>query len=692
MNIDSVARLIEASSFTEFRTIAYRFLQMIGLVSAQYCDGPYDGGMDFSLPEREGGLRPGVQISVEDNWQSKLWKDVRKQKKNFKANLVYFVSSRRIPEHSFEDVKSEIFASEGVSVIRYDNQSIATKFLKENSLDQLFNILGISVATDITSSLKKYRGAASEAVAAMMVFGEQARDLRKSMFGELIKAVLHRSETQLSREALADDVIQNNGLSSSQKQLIQGHVDRLLQTRELVLQGGIVTLPASELERFDSLERLSDYQIGKLYESVHAYLMSEHVDVKKGPQELLIGNLLELATCLVTHQFSQDDKGGEEYEIYSQVLERVTSHVGKEKARAIFTGLAEVVAKSDFAKDIVAAKLYAMMLNSNSDQIAMALGGTGISVLIDASVAIPMLCGLVYESTLDRPGHSARLLYELIREHEFTAIVPRVYVEEFAAHLIEACRQYGAVLDAGISIPSSNNAFVSHFSSYADDNGLTFDEYAAVFGVRAKLLRGEVSDAQFYHARDRAVVEITALLARYGIGVVETKGWTKVVFDGISSAVEKVGYQRPEVLIKHDASVVTYLSGNEIPSDQAKILCTWDRILYDQNPDGGFGYVVMNPVATIDLFAIAKGRRTDYPLSTLMDFARLQTEESRALADAIWDQIASVEAEALSDAKLFSIARQFKEKYVTNGAMVAPLDEKNIAQAWLAWKNSRLTA
>lgn len=690
MNLDAVARLIEGSSFTEFRTICNKFLQLIGLQSATYCDGPYDGGTDFSL-EKQGELRPAVQISVESDWRKKIQKDVQKLKTKYNSNLVYFLSSRRIPEGSFEEVKGSILNAEQVVVVRHDNQAMATVFIKEGEVEFLLNILGIDVGQLVRGNqgkLGKYKGPSSEVVSSFLIFGDEAKDLRKHVFGSLIKAELGKSTAPTKRRDLIERVVSSNSLSVNQEGLVGAHIDRLIQAGEMVSHPDGLVLSFEEQKKFKSLEQITEYEIASILKAVDLYLKEQHVDLNEESREIIVSNFIDLAICLVVNQFSMDD-GGKELELYHNIKGYLHEKIGDKESTKLLTGLAEIVASSDFSKQVVAAKLYTTILNASSDQVALALGGRGgVMVFFDSSVLIPMLCGLVFKPAVDRSGNSARLLFELMGEHHFSGVVPVVYVEEVAAHLIEACRDYAAILQEGEGIHGSDNAFVSHFSSCREREGITFEEYVMTFGVRLEKIKPDMSDALFYTIRDKAMIEITSLLERYSLEVAETRQFTASALKRVYGALEVAGIGRPEVLVKHDAAVVSSLSGNQFPSDQAKILCTWDKIHHDVNPDGDWGYIVMNPFATIDLFAIAKGKHTNYPLSTLLDFMKIQTEDSRALADKIWDSIASYEKGGLSDARLLSMARKFKEKFLDEKAEAKEIAPEDISKAWMAWKNS----
>lgn len=110
MNIESLARLIEAADVSVFRSITAIFVPLIGFDEASYCDGSHDGGKDFSLLKMPGsGIEVGIQISVDKDWRKKIEIDAAKLKKNYSTNLMHFICSRRIPEGSFEKLKEEIF-------------------------------------------------------------------------------------------------------------------------------------------------------------------------------------------------------------------------------------------------------------------------------------------------------------------------------------------------------------------------------------------------------------------------------------------------------------------------------------------------------------------------------------------------------------------------------------------------------
>ena len=125
-------------------------------------------------------------------------------------------------------------------------------------------------------------------------------------------------------------------------------------------------------------------------------------------------------------------------------------YVEVEKVNELFVTIAERISQTPYGTRISSTALYLSVLNTNSEHLLEALGGNvGAYIYLDSSVTIPMICGLLFDQFTGGYGHSANLLYNLIMDHKFSALIPDVYVEEIAAHLIEACRDYTKILEMG---------------------------------------------------------------------------------------------------------------------------------------------------------------------------------------------------------------------------------------------------
>lgn len=688
MNIETFSRLIEASDVSVFRSLTTILIPLIGIGGADYCDGPYDGGKDFNLAIiPKSGVKIGIQISVEKKWEAKLRSDALKLQKNYATNVIYFISSRRIPESSYEKIKESLLLGNGITVIKFDNQAIATRFIDNNMVNDALILMGIDT-NSTPNEYKKYLGPKNEAVSSLLLFDENTKDLRQRFFQSIIMSVLSRSSAGLSHIDLLDEIKINFSIQDNQFVQVRSNIDRLLQVGKIKSVGNILTLSTYEKDRFLGLKESTELELNYLRNSFHKEVMRLLGNLDSRTNDLLISNFLELTVYLSGKNYSTYDGELKQNEAYVLIRDILSSNFGIEKTSEIFKNLSAFFANSEFAKHIACAKLYDAFLNTKSSHLINALGGTeSLNVYIDSSVFIPIICSLLFDKVQDRFSQSGSSLYRLINNHKFKAIVPHDYMEEVASHLIEACRDYKHIIEQDIDLSHSGNAFVSHYSKYKHNNSsITFNEYVKVFGIRLENIHNQMSDDLFYSIRDKVSREITSISSKYDF-IIE-----KLSVDYLESKIEQYReflydnkLTRPDVLIRHDARVIGYLSGDYVQSGVVKLLCTWDKVHSIKNPDGNDGYYVMHPIAVIDYFSLAKGNG-ETSISHLLDFAMMQEETDLELSSKIWDAIARVENENLSDANLLISAKEFKEQYMENHANDDKIASAMIEREWMAWK------
>lgn len=536
----------------------------------------------------------------------------------------------------------------------------------------------------------KYLDPKNEAVASLLLFDDDSKDLRERFFQSIIKSSLSR-EQESGRDALIDIVKNHYKLADTQKVKLNSSIDRLLQKGEIVSEKGLLKLSKGDAEKYLGLRRTTELELDVLKSDFENRLLNMSPSLDGKTKELLLENFLELTISLVGKNYSTYDNGVKRNLPYEAVKEIISTKYGVDRSTEIFNELSEFLSDKDFIKHVACAKLYEAFLNTDSSHLINALGGTeNLNVYLDSSVFIPILCALLYEPVNSRFSKSGASLHKLIEDHRFSAIVPSDYIEEVSSHLIEACRDYKHIIDSDIDLSYSGNAFVSHFSMMRKSGyDLSFDEYVKVFGVRLGSISESMSDSAFWSVRDRASSEIGRLSARYGFSV------QKIVVEHLSSKVESLkslleekNISKPEVLIKHDAKVIEYLSGDYVPSGHVKVLCTWDKVHSLKNPEGLDGYFVMHPIAIIDYLSLAKGNGSSYGVSHLLDFASMQAETDLELSGKIWDAIAKTEKGNLSDAALLTKAKVFQEKYIKDYANDESVIDKSVEQVWIAWKKA----
>jgi len=616
--------------------------------------------------------------------------DAAKAKRIHGLNALYFISSKRIPGASFAPVRAEVAKTTGLNLFSVDNQAIATEFIRANKVALLLECFGIHLPDDERN--EKFLVPQNEAVASLLVFGSDARDFRDGMIDSTIKAVLAK-QGELLRSDLIPHVLASAGLKEDQGASVNSGIDRLLQSEQIVSQTKKISLADSEREIFEGLQAASAFELSVLRGEVEAYLQV-HGSVPASEGELVLSNLLELTAALVSeslHIAGAEQRRSQLFEVVKAALSNV---VGDAEALTVFSSLAKIVAESQFGKRMASARLYQILLGLNSRTLIAALGGNrGLDAYLDTSVFIPMVCGALFEPGADRFGKSGSDLFGLMREHQFEAVLPQWYLEETAAHLINACRNYRHILAEGVDISRSTNAFVSHYSSIKRSQvnaELTFDDYVAVFGIKLGSLPDELSDADFFRARDRAMSEIRRIALKYGVRIknCDSPYWWRVrdrVHERLGSAVAS----RPPNLIEHDSKVAAFLEDQAGVSEDVQVLCTWDRTHAEINPDGTSGYFVMSPVALIDFLAAGTRGEEAGGVASMSSFIDILNEAQVRMSAAIWDVIAKLSGNELSDAVMISKARQFREDYLTKHASLGLMDENDVARSWIAWRDAK---
>jgi hypothetical protein len=296
MNIDLLANMIEASDVSSFRSIASIFIRSVGYPLSFLSDGPYDGGADFFVHSGSGvGIESAFQLSIEKDWRKKLEEDVKKVKAHYKgiSNLI-FVSKRRIPLRSFQEVNENLMQLFGVATTHYDNQAIATHFIERNLLPKLFEILNIKSPAEADQTIFTPK---NEAAAALMVFGAESKTFRAEMIEKLICAELHRSGRQ-DESLFTAKFLDDHKFDAFQKPDVIRHINRAVHSGKIIRERGVLAISSAEAVRFEGIRTLANAEYEDLWQSADKYLNT--TDLKDLPvlKEYLVKNLLSLAASL----------------------------------------------------------------------------------------------------------------------------------------------------------------------------------------------------------------------------------------------------------------------------------------------------------------------------------------------------------------------------------------------------------
>jgi hypothetical protein len=698
MRLDSLVRLIESADPTAFRELGLLCLERRGF-APHLTDGPYDGGKDFSVYVAPPQQAPfAVQLSVERDWEKKLKADAARVKARLGIQQLLFVSSRRIPEASFQDVGDELSRTLGIIVQKMDAQAMASLAIARGFASRVLEILGIAVPPPSSRPFQR-PDMRQDAAYACAFFGTEAQSFRKTTIEQTILAVV--SPTGSARR---DDVVQQValtlGLALNQQGQIRSALDRMIQDGRLRGHNGTVTMDPDVLDGWRALRALQDQNRGELRREVEALLVRHSPGAPGLPAavDALMEDLgaLWLATAAASSQgLSGQGLPGIAQDPLSERLRhlhRTLDVLGLAEGMGrdgLLQELTRCATNSAFGKTLAAGELFLDLLGLRTPHLLRALGERQeMCVVLDTSVAIPLLCCLLYEPAAQRFFIAAQHAYDQTLAHGIRLVLPADYLEEVASHLIAALRDYGDVAGLDPDFRSSQNAFVAHYAAlrHAGKAPMDFPTYLEGFGLFARHISGD-----FYAARDALMRDLRRLAVRYNIHtepLASSEQGRRWAEEHITRAQSDLDMERPRVLLQHDARTLGWLHDNEVDGDRAYVLCTWDRLLLGARRTETLGWDALDPVVLGDVLSLAASPDDEIKLVSPVVVALSLSEAEAERGAKVWDFLARTERERLHDATLRRAALAFKRDWMER-AREEPRS-KDMQAAWERWKGEHL--
>jgi len=690
MRFDSLVRLIQSADYLSFREIALLALRARGFATPAIRDGWSDGGSDvavytFALQS----LRFAIQISVESDWRAKLREDARKAKKTLGTSDFLYVSSQRLAEVEFQRVADEL-VRDGIRAQRMDSQAIASLALERNLTPSILEALGIRVPPTEAKPSGDPRQMAAYAYA---FFGADANDFRTRVIERTILTLLAQSQTPIAKNELIETVLMTLQLAKGQAGLVRSAVDRLTQQQAVVSEGGGVACSLAERAKFASAFAVRVADLKTLTAQLDEHLKPS-IRIQKDRSKFVDGLIEHLGSILMaqadaesgslTGQGSRSDLQGhvrDRFQALHALLDSAGFPEGPGRAEEI-KELTRIAVASSFGKQLLAGELFLSLTKLGTARFLEAAGAAGeFHILLDASVAIPMLCAKLHGTADQRFFVAAEHLSYQSQLHKVPLHVPEPYLEEAATHLLAAARDYLPIIDQDPDLRGSQNAYVAHFKLlHPAGSKKEFRRYLAGFG-----LTPAIEGAR--RGRDPLMAELSKIFRRYGIKIVAGKaprGARKQAEEALAHAINDLKFQRENLLLKHDAEVIGKLNQLAIEQAQASVLCTWDRMHFYVHEKGAASFDVMDPAALGDMMSLALATDTETSLLGPMVVAMQLSDEEAERGAAIWDTLAYIESGNLSDAELLQQAKEFKADYLRRHP--SRLDRKDILSAWTRWK------
>lgn len=291
-------------------------------------------------------------------------------------------------------------------------------------------------------------------------------------------------------------------------------------------------------------------------------------------------------------------------------------------------------------------------------------------MLLDSSVAIPFLCeqlfGKVEEYIFALSGQAVVTFQKL----QATCVMLQGYIEECAAHLIQAFRYEAveAVPELANSLRLSENAFVAYYHAWqAQGKGVsvTLVAFLESFSRKAQAASRLTSLPE---ATRSIMPEIQTLLNEYKVsynslrhGSTERYGALQKAFDleCISS-----GRSRPTVLRTHDVDALMHLAVSTEQKSESWMALSWDKSFVAASRNDLPAAFAITPESAID-FAQPCQKLSETQLCALSHRIAATTPSVDELTARIIDKLMSLHPEKLRDAEFRKQLLDFRDEATT---------------------------
>jgi hypothetical protein len=687
MHVDEWTRLVKQVGPSRFKALAVAFLREHFRRPVVYTDGTGDGGVDAWVVLSEEPLqRRAVQMFAgESDWVSKLEGDVRKlvelrkilpPERAADTRSLLFLCTQTPSAVKFEQVAEHLRATYDVAVRNFDARAIAGQALDKRTVFELLSRELPAWGAKQTERL----GAHDEALLAFSLFHEAPSKFRWAVAKAAVATVLHR-DGECEAETLAAKAGDILGLAEA-RTLIERTVRNLANEQLVTRNGSLVaasdaltnrtkgTLACAESDRLTLVANCQKELEGSFPKGTH------HRDHRaKALAEGIVedlGVLVRSSTvgAVAPHIASASKVQRDTQERTRKLRDRLESELEPTLATKALDQLIKVAAADPFARRLAEAELFVRLTRVEASELAQALQSDRLRVMLDASVAMPLIC-----AKYDRVAESwpvsvaASALHQVLTSRGATIIVPSVYREEIAVHLRNASN-YAAAVGRESALARSGNYFVAHYCSTRGEEEQPSDGFLRFLEGFGGSPSPRLDEKEKRLAIER---ELTKVFLRYDIVV-------EAVDERDADAPLAGEPKRSDVLLRHDRAVVRTLASAEADT----VLCTADTWLQATCADREI--LAVDSAALADLLGLVRPVQTPHPLVSPLALGAIFGDDQRTAAASVWDAIVSIEGEAF-DHELVLRAKAFRNEWLER-RKTAPHEAHDAAlrDAWMTYR------
>lgn len=523
------------------------------------------------------------------------------------------------------------------------------------------------------------------------------------MIENAVLAVVFQAGGSAARDTIVERAALSLGLTSNQRAQTTSAIDRMLQDGRLSGKNGTVTLDAITKDTWASVRALQAGERSALVTQLDT-LLTPHVKSKVTRKDAVDTILSDLGALLLDAGSATSNALGdtESSALAQEPLRERLRHLDatldtlgitdKGRREKLLQELCKLAVGSSFGGALVAGEVFINLVSLKTPCIFRAFGGgKELSAILDTSVAMPLLCSLLYDAAEQDFFVAAKHVYDQLVAHGAGMVLPKDYLEEVASHLRDAYLLYREIVDMDPDLRWSKNAFVAHYvalrAAQGQDKVGSYLSYLAGLGVTESMARGDREVV-----RDILMNKLQGLFKEYGIRVVATlasPSSTKRVEAALAYAMrERDDLKRASTLVRHDVNTLGWLLDCASDPHVAYVICTWDKLHPYVQKHEEAEWDVLDPVAFGDVLSLAAPGSEDVRIISPIVVALMLSADAGKSGAAVWDKLVTIENENLHDAHLRRAARAFKKNWVEKTAK--DRRSRSLQDSWEAWKDTHL--
>lgn len=563
MTPQTMTRHLKNLSVEDFNRVVLFYLTERMNYDPSQIDGKGDGGKDFVIRDKSGAeIKKVVQTSIQNSqWFNKGYADAVKAVREWRTPAFLFFTSVDADPIELHKLKLKVESDLNIDCECIGPRQMSSDFFALNLFPQVFQLLRLS---DIVQA-NQIDTERLELLYSFRLNSTEVGDHQNEFYRDICATVLHRNN-EATKETLCELVAEFLKIDSSRHSKISSTIDSMLSKGYIEKRGGKLYLSASAQEYIESIATGFSIEQRRVIDAIKtndifaAFTDVELLEIASAVARLMVGNEIDDIES-TGHGFDQMmlrmEVGNPADDIRSILVKKGIA--SKSEKDEIVNAIKDFAIGDPFFKKLYSAAWFMIFEGNPKRAAALTFGSSNwrdIHLVVDSNVLIPYLCSLSVEKTgnpfLDHVVYSV----DQAKMLGINLYVTHDYIEECAAHIIEAL-PYLSLEVLAKTLRSSRNGYVSYFYT-ARLNGKTNLPNLESF-LKSIATSSLIQGYEFYTLRDRIIREMQSRLMAKGFKLVDVRDAipTDIREDFKRAKITLGKPDRPSNVETHDLKIIS---------------------------------------------------------------------------------------------------------------------------------------